>query len=231
MSVIINGVSPGSYVSPITTPSPGAPVVANDVQIVAQVIGNQTAWLEAGKAALAGATFTGPVVVNAKATLNGTGANATIIVDASSIGVDSLQVDDLLYKAGRSRRRARVTLADSTPLTIDVSQGDAFVLPVNPSGTPNVIILRTTTAPVPLTGETIDLIMPNQPGGAPGIRRLYEIKRESGTDIVWFQGGTDTNVPITAQFEFDGTNWRLGLCSGGSFDSVGSYVGVTSINP
>jgi hypothetical protein len=42
MSVIINGTDPGSYVSPITTPSPGAPVVANDVQIVAQVIGNQT---------------------------------------------------------------------------------------------------------------------------------------------------------------------------------------------
>ncbi len=41
----INGTDPGSYVSPVTVPVPGAEVKANDVIVAAQALANQTKYL------------------------------------------------------------------------------------------------------------------------------------------------------------------------------------------
>lgn len=112
---------------------------------------------------------------------------------------------------GRNGRRPRVPLT-AADHTIDTSEGDGFQLAAFVVGGPFTITLRTSTAPVPTNGERIYLYTDYNyaPSGTAWI-----IQREDGTDICWFVAKPTTELmAVSAEFEFVGGVWRLGLNSG-----------------
>ena len=232
MSVNINGVNPGSYVSVIVAPLPTEPVRAEDVQVVAQSVANQTKWLDVDKASKTlGATFTGPgVTFNSEVTIAATHivtfaatAALSLSVGAGAVFGSGLTVvsTGTIINLGRSRRRARVALADANA-TIDTTQGDCFHLVGNPAVT-RTIVLRTTTAPVPLANEIIELIAPSS---GVATMDMYVITREDTTVICTFSSAVLTPASITAQFEFSAGVWRLGMNSSVGYNTTGVVYGV-----
>jgi hypothetical protein len=130
---------------------------------------------------------------------------------------------------GRIKHRPRVTVADVASVTIDTTQGEEFVLPVNPiAASPNVIVLRTSTAPLPMEDETITLIAHFNAGTG---NELYSIRREDAVVICRFRPIGGQHITVTAQFRFTSGVWRLGPNSGTStwWNTVGpaiEYYGV-----
>jgi hypothetical protein len=130
-----------------------------------------------------------------------------------------------------------VVLTNIASTTIDTAQADEFVLPNNPTaGSPNVIVLRTSTFPLPREDETITLFAPAFVQATGGVG--YLVEREDGTDVctvVAVGGGVGTETPITVQFRFESGVWRLGPNSGGyqwynniamTYTNIGVVAGV-----
>jgi hypothetical protein len=129
--------------------------------------------------------------------------------------------DIVVLLNGRTKRRPRVVLSDADH-TIDTSEGDCFELDGAPAA-PRVIKLRTTTAPIPTSGERIEVIAPAFNSGVLDLN-IYQVQRENGTLIASFYGRNPAKENVSAQFEFTGTKWRLGINSG--WDASGAGYGV-----
>jgi len=206
----VTGVSPGSYPATVPVPTPGSSVLSSDVTEAVMGLANQTAWLEAGKAALAGAVFTGPVVAPVGSSING---------DVTIPAGKKLSVQ------GRSRRRPRVILGDDNH-TLDTAWSDRFELPGAVFATRIIKLLSVAVVgvtPAPDEGETITLCVPTT-GTATAI--LYSVEREDGTVICTLLGALLTGMNITAEFEFNAGVWRLGMNTGRSLDGSGNTSGV-----
>jgi len=177
--------------------------------------------------------------------LGGTGADKTTIAE---VEIDAAEVDDLVVVdtlvlgstaeatlpigsnvafLGRTRGRPRVYMADVATVMIDTTQADEFVLHDNPAaGAPNVIRLRTSTAPVPREDERITLLVPDMFASSTGGIQ-YTIEREDGTTICDFHyRGAGWHASISADFVFDGGVWRLSKNSGRSRDDIDVQYGV-----
>jgi hypothetical protein len=129
-------------------------------------------------------------------------------------------------------RVGRVAVADVASVTIDPSQGNVFVLPNTPvAASPNVVVLRTTTFPLPRENEEITLFIPSFSTSTGG--PAYRVEREDGTDICTIDNvGLSIATTVTASFVFTGGVWRLGPNSGLGFywDTVSNVpVGVVPL--
>lgn len=231
-------------------------VDAATLEVPAQSLYNYAKWLEDGnitvKSGIVLTALTGgaievdagaSLVANGAAEFHGTGASATSIDEASSILVRDLTVNTTLSlpspavatfqggtmfaRFGRARTRSLVTLPDSTPQTIDTTQGDEFVLPNSPTAGPPIVIYLRDTSPIPLAQERITLIV-RKTGvlATPGVK--YEIRRETSTALIasFSYATTGTTVSICADFVLDGAVWQLSRNSGHAFDPASIAYGV-----
>lgn len=115
----------------------------------------------------------------------------------------------------RVMTRARVVLSDADH-TIDVSQGDVFQLPEAPAA-PRIITVLMTTPPIPTEGEVIKFV--TRIGLAVG--KQYTIRREDTTQVAEFWGSAAEDIAVTAEIEFTGGTWRIGMnCGGGATGGV-----------
>ncbi len=224
-------------------------VRAIDIEAQAQALYNYCKSLYDGKIVVAsGVTMlvgtSGAITCNGTMTLNGTGARKTIIAqeDVEISDIDDLTAREVVVTEsllmgttgeltvptngnaaflGRTQGRPRVYMANVATVTIDTTQADEFVLGDYPTLS-NVIVLRTTTAPIPREDETITLLAHAfyQGSYGPG----YSIKREDGTVIctIVSPGGIASAMAVTVQCRFSSGAWRLGPSSGGHlyFDEV-----------
>jgi hypothetical protein len=74
-----------------------------------------------------------------------------------------------------------------------------------------------TTPPVPDEGEKIMFV--TRVGLAVG--KQYTIKREDTTQVAEFWGSAAEDVAVSAEIEFTGGTWRIGMnCGGGAAGGV-----------
>lgn len=232
---------PGTVHVPLST----EPVRAADIEVQAQALYNYCHSLYDGKIVVAaGVTMSidsaGALTCNGTATFNGTGAKRTVIAqeDVEASDIDTLTTRIVIVNEsidlgstaeftaptnsnvavlGRSQGRPRIYMADVATVTIDTSQADEFVLDGDPTAaSPNVIVLRSSTAPLPREDETITLVIPSFDTSTGGPK--YAITREDATVICTFDNiGTHIVTTVSAQFRFSSGVWRLGPNSGSSF--------------
>lgn len=159
--------------------------------------------------------------------LNGTtsiGGAATVAsggsVTVASGGTFTANSGSITDLAGRRRlNRARVTLTD-TSQTVNVGQGDRFLLPATP-GAPRTITLAS-TGTIPAERETLTFIW--HPGSSGGPLALaYTFRREDNTTIATFVYGPSYTGTAFAEFEFTGGVWRLSLSSGSRSEGTDNY--------
>lgn len=232
-------------------------VDAGTVEIPFQDLGNYCQALEDGKIVIkSGVTMTcnsgghilgntgSTLVWNGSADFNGTGAQATTIADADVISVQALTVTTTLSVPspcivtlqggtklevfGRSRGRSLVALPDSTPQTIDTTQGDEFVLPNTPTAGPPIVILLRDTAPIPLAQERLRFIVRDCGAAAITNGGKYEFRRETSNTLIatFIYPQSGVHVSIWAEFVLDGATYHLSKNSGGAYDSVPNFFGV-----
>lgn len=211
MSTLLTGVDGGAYVGTATAPSPGELVTASSVQIVAQAILDDAAFMNAKKAALAGADFTGAVTFDNVTTFNDEAdfnsdvalSNSTTVTSGASTVIELL---------GPTRRRLSVYPTDQDH-TYGASNGTIFILPADPLAN-RTITLRQTTAPVAVPGDWLRFVaMPITTGFT------WTFKREGSAGIVAVITNT-TNGIVELEVQVNGSNlWRV---AGGSGFSVGA---------
>lgn len=242
-----------TYSANVVGPDAGNPVTAASVRVMGTALANRTTALQDGKIIVAaGVTMSvdnaGFFTCNGTATFPGTATKKTVIaqedVDVSDIDTLTARVVtvtesiDLGSTAeltaptgsnvavlGRSQRRPRVAVADVASVTIDTTQGDEFVLENEPiAASPNAIVLRTTTAPIPREDETITLMVPAM--SVATAAEVYRIKREDGTIICSvFSIGLHVPLSISVTLRLASGVWRLGPNSGTShyYDIIGGF--------
>jgi hypothetical protein len=234
-------------------------VRAIDIEVQAQALYNYCKSLYDGKIVVAsGVTMLvnsgGAITCNGKAIFNGTGASDTEIADAD---IEDADIDDLNARLvnvtealtlgttgeltvptngnaaflGRTQGRPRVYMADVATVTIDTTQADEFVLHENPSAaSPNVIVLRTSTAPIPRENETISLVAHFNAGTG---NVLYSIRREDATVICTLRAIGGVRVAVSLEVRFASGAWRLGPNSGTStwYNTVGPVIEYYGVLP
>ncbi|KYF87777.1 hypothetical protein BE20_24850 [Sorangium cellulosum] len=135
--------------------------------------------------------------VNEKLTsaqINALDANVTNALDKRAGQTDTLasniEVTGTVAFRNITRRRAPVFLTDATQ-TVDVSQGNIFVLANNPAAT-RIITLRQTSAPLPTNGDWMRFYLKL---GAPPFH--YTLRREgSGNDLAFINGYVEQVVDV-----------------------------------
>lgn len=123
----------------------------------------------------------------------------------------SLSSGSLLNLLGRIRRAATTSLSDADH-TLDVTQGTRFLLSAAPAAIRTETLDKTTGTPI--AGEIIELVVRD----AMATGKQYIIKNGSGGTICEFWGNAAGNAGVFAEFEFVGSDWRLGRFSGGGID-------------
>jgi hypothetical protein len=161
--------------------------------------------------------------------LNARLVNVTEALTLGTTGELTVPEDGNAAFLGRTQGRPRIYMADVATVTIDTTQADEFVLPDDPSATfpsppgigYNIVILRTTTFPIPRENETITLVVPvfYSATGEP----RYSIRREDGVVICTFDALGGETISVFAKFRFSLGAWRLGPNSGTSFNSGTAY--------
>lgn len=202
---------------------PNSPIASNDVNAIASRALRRAAYLNAIKANLSGATFTGVVTFSVGATVS---SGQTLTLDgvsiAGDVGFSALGRVSLYGR--KAKYRARTALSDANH-TISVDDGDLFDLVAGPAA-PRTITLKSTTI-VPITGETLTFFwFPKRT--AIGAGTQYTFQREDATVVAKFNGAAtfDTGV-VFAEFEFNAGVWRLGKCTPTMYDVAGTqYYGV-----
>jgi hypothetical protein len=176
------------------------------------------------------ATFTGAAVFNGSLTCNDPATFTDAVTVSSSLAVQTgatlvCQAGSTLSMQGRKRRRSRVQLA-ATDQSVGPADGDCFELALNTSGVQRIITLLSVTGQTVSDGEVIEFIVPTQTGVTAG--STYRFDRESGVTVATFSmSSTGAAASLTAQFEFVGSAWRLGLNSGwDSAESTGVSPGA-----
>lgn len=152
------------------------------------------------------------MAVGSAFTASGTNAigGTTTISNTATISATTTVSGTISLSGRRQLRRARVVLSDADQ-SVDVADGDRFVLPAN-NASPRTIEL-TSTSIVPFEGECLEFLW--TPGGAGGSGTQYTFEREDSTVVATFVGSTTTDTgAVYAEFEFTSGVWRLGKSSG-----------------
>jgi len=240
-----NLIDVSAYTTNVVGPDAGNPVTAASVRVMGTALANRTKALQDGKITVAsgvtmGVVATGAISCDGTATFSGTGAKKTIVAqeDVEVSDIDSLTARIVVVNEsidlgstaeltaptgsnvavlGRSQSRPRVYVSDVASVTLDTTQADEFVLVNEPiAASPNVVLLRTSTAPLPRENETITLLVTAM--SVSTATEVYRIKREDGTVICSvFSIGTHLPLSITVTLRFASGVWRLGPNSGTSY--------------
>lgn len=121
--------------------------------------------------------------------------------------LDGTAFSDVVKMNGRVvRRRARSLLTDADH-TLKVTDGDVFELPPAPAA--GRVITLSMTSPVPEEGETMRFVCPGLTDA-----NTYQFQISGPVLVASFYGTTLGNTCVSAEFEFTGGVWRLGMNSG-----------------
>lgn len=150
------------------------------------------------------------VVIQGGATLNCQASSTTTLAGTNTLSGTTTIGGAVSITGRRQLHRARVTLSDANQ-SVNVGQGDRFLLPANNAAPRNIEL--TSTGTVPNEGETLEFYW--HPAGAGGAGTQYSFKREDATVVATLVGSSiaDTGT-VFVEFEFVGGVWRLGRSSG-----------------
>lgn len=199
---------------------------AGAYNVAIEALGDRTAYLKLAKLDAEGGKVTGNLEVGGNLLVDGTTTTTGL---ATLNGGATIPTGVTLTAASGSTTkilgrkevlRPRVVLTDADH-TIDVTQGDRFVVPSTPAA-PRTITLKSTTPAVPFDNETMTVMVVDLLNGSGA---SYSFIREDATLVATFvtTSAGPTSLPLWAEFEFVAGVWRLGLSSGSAYDGVTDY--------
>jgi hypothetical protein len=236
MSTVLTGVEGAGYVGTATAPVAGEPVTAASVQVVAQAILDDAAYLnavvsdgthtincnelDAVSVIVAGAgsllqssvesTFTGITTIQ--------NISGSLIVSATTTVSGATTHSGVTKFTGRTVERAPLYIAEAN-ITLDQNTGaNRIIMSANPTAN-RVITLRQSTAPIPENGDWFEVMVTL---GASAFTVV--LQREGSVEFVAVFGdgiGAAGNHVVSARVQLVSGAWRL-MSTGGRYAFYGA---------